>query len=116
MLVAARRTSPAFRQGHRAAGGRGPGDCRAARSAGGASGVVSLLGIIAGVAAVLAVVMTLFIGVCLTVARITDAVRGRRRRGVPGERDARSVMPSPSGGRRRDASGEHVASGRGGGR
>jgi hypothetical protein len=79
--------------------------------------VVSLLGIIAGVAAVLAVVVTsLFIGVCLAVARITDAVRGRRRRGVPGERDARSVMPSPSGGRRRDASGEHVASGRGGGR
>jgi hypothetical protein len=77
--------------------------------------VVSLFGIMSGVAAVLAVVVTsLFIGVCLAVARITDAVRGRRRRRVPSERDARSVMPSPSGGRRRDASGGPVASGRSG--
>lgn len=77
--------------------------------------MTGLLGIIAVVAAVLAVVVTsLFIGVCLGVAWIADAARGRRRRGVPDERDARSVMPSPAGGRRRNVSGKHGASGRGG--
>jgi hypothetical protein len=107
-----------YRHGHRAAGSRAAGGCRAACYAGGAGGMTGLLGIIAGVAAVLAVlalvVTSLFIGVCLAVARITDAVRGRGRRGASSERDARSVAPSPASGRRRDASGEHVASGRGG--
>jgi hypothetical protein len=77
-------------------------------------GMTSLLGIIAGVAAVLAVVMTsLFIGVCLAVARLTDAVRGRRARGAPAGRDALALTPASAGGRRRDASGKPVASGRG---
>lgn len=76
--------------------------------------MTGLLGITAGVAAVLAVVVTsLFIGVCLAVARITDAVRGRGQRRAAGQRDARSVMPRSAGGRRRDASGEPVASRRG---
>ena len=76
--------------------------------------MTGLLGIIAGVAAVLAIVVTsLFIGVCLAAARITDAVRGRGQRRAAGERGDRSVMPRAADGRRRSASGDPVASGRG---
>lgn len=72
---------------------------------------MSLLGIIAGVAAVLAVVVApLFIGACLAVAWITDAVKGRSERGVPGERDARVVTPRSAGGRHRNTSVEPVVS------
>jgi hypothetical protein len=76
--------------------------------------MTGLLGIIAGVASVLAVVVTsLFIGVCLAVARITDAVRGRGQPRASGERDARSVMTSSAGGRHRGISGGQVTPGRG---
>lgn len=67
--------------------------------------MMSLLGIVAGVAAVLAVIVTsLFIGVCLAVARVSDAVRGRRQAG------ARAALPSSVAG---NGSGVHAASRRG---
>jgi hypothetical protein len=67
--------------------------------------MVTLWGIFAGVAVLLAVVVTsLVIGVCLAVARITDAVqasRGRPQRRVSGRGGGRMAMPpAPGSGRR----------------
>lgn len=70
--------------------------------------MVSLLGIMAAIAAVLAIVVTsLFIGVCVAVARITDVGREDRVRGPGGARPA--VVPA-AGSRRRDGSGVPAAS------
>ena len=71
--------------------------------------MLSLLGIVVAVAAVLAVVVaSLVIGVCLAIAWVSDAVRGHPRT------DARATVFPAAGGRRRDGSGAHAASRRGG--
>ena len=55
-------------------------------------GMTSLLGIIAGISAVLAIVVaSLFIGVCLAVAWISDGFRGHGRHGAPGEGGRRAA-------------------------
>jgi hypothetical protein len=68
--------------------------------------MLSLLGIAAGIAAILAVVVTsLFIGACLAVARITDAVaaaRGRQR-GMRGGGGARAAKAPAAGSMHRGA-------------
>lgn len=66
--------------------------------------MVSAWGVVAGVAAVLAVVVTsLIVGVCLAVARITDAVQAARRRQghrVRGGGAGSGVLPPAGSGRR----------------